>query len=83
MRKIGYHSLGIKNYDLSFVRPLERSGYPRFHIYPETRKEELIFKIHLDRKKPTYEGMPAHSGEYKGKIVEEETERIKKILETN
>jgi len=34
----------------------------------------------LDQKKPIYQGTPAHSGEYEGKVVEEETERIKQIL---
>ncbi len=77
-RKIGYFFIGS-----SFIRPLERSGYPRFHLYikenPET--QELIFNLHLDQKKPIYKGAPAHAGEYEGQVVETEIERIKQILE--
>ena len=40
----------------------------------------MIFNLHLDQKKPTYEWHIAHSGEYDGELVEKEIERIKKIL---
>ena len=40
-----------------------------------------MFNLHLDQKKPTYEGHVAHSGEYDGELVEEEAERIRRILE--
>ncbi len=82
MRKIGYYFLPKKEFELSFVRPLERSGYPRFHIYLKTNKEndEIIFNLHLDQKRPVYKGAPAHAGEYSGKVVENEAERIKQIL---
>ncbi len=80
MRKIGYYFLQEGDGELSFVRPLERSGYPRFHIYLKTDSENLIFNLHLDQKRPIYKGSPAHAGEYDGKIVENEAERIKQIL---
>lgn len=74
-RRIGYYFQGQ-----SFVRPLERSGYPRFHLYIKESGEEIIFNLHLDQKRPIYQGAPAHAGEYSGKIVEQEAERIKQIL---
>jgi hypothetical protein len=70
-----------KNSELIFVRPLNRSGYPRFHLYIKKLDEEnLIFDLHIDQKKPIYRGAHAHSGEYEGEIVEKELERIKENL---
>ena len=81
MRKVGYYFQGEnkEKKEIIFTRPSK--GYPRFHIYLETKGENLIFNLHLDQKKPIYKGMPAHSGEYKGEVVENEAERIKQILE--
>lgn len=65
MRKIGYYHLPEKTSQLSFIRPLERSGYPRFHIYLnlDEKNKEIIFNLHLDQKRPVYKRAPAHSGE--------------------
>jgi hypothetical protein len=43
---------------------------------------ELSFTIHLDMKQPSYAGSAAHSGEYNGPVVEDEAERIKRLVET-
>ena len=51
-----------------------------FHIYLEEDDPDLILNLHLDQKRPSYEGATAHSGEYEGKIIEDEIERIKQIL---
>jgi hypothetical protein len=82
MRKVGYYFLEQEKGDLSFVKPLERSGYPRFHIYLEIDEKinEIIFNLHLDQKRPIYRGAPAHAGEYDGELVEKEAERIKQII---
>lgn len=82
IRKAGYRfqEKDEKNQELIFVRPLERSGYPRFHLYIKKTEEILIFDLHLDQKKPVYKGIPAHSAEYEGEIVEKEAERIKENL---
>ena len=82
MRQIGYYFLG-RGPDLSFVRPLEKSGYPRFHIYLniDEKTDEIIFNLHLDQKRPIYRGAPAHAGEYEGAVVEKEAERIKQLLQ--
>ncbi len=74
-RKIGYY---FQNG--SFVRPLERSGYPRFHLYIEENNNELTFNLHLDQKKPIYKTAHDHAAEYEGKVVENEAERIKQAL---
>lgn len=85
MRNISYLYTGTdeKTGQMSFVNPVGtagRHGYPRFHIYLTIKKDSLIFDLHLDQKKPSYEGTTAHSGEYDGEVVAKETERIKEIL---
>jgi len=83
IRKTGYYPLSKdeKAEEINCVRPLDRSGYPRFHIYLKTDGENLIFNLHLDQKRPVYRSAPAHAGEYDGEIVEKEAERIKEILQ--
>lgn len=75
LRKANYSS--VKN---SFIKPLGKAGFPRFHAYITQEKDNLIFNLHLDQKKPVYKGTSAHSGEYNSPIVEQEAERIKQIL---
>lgn len=80
MRQAGYHpheTGGGKAGELSFVRRLNAADYPRFHAY--VSRETNKINLHLDQKKPSYEGTVAHSGEYQGELVEKEAERIKKI----
>jgi len=81
-RKIGYRFLNEdKEKKINLIRPLERNGYPRFHIYLKFNSQKLIFNLHLDQKRPSYKGFPAHAGEYKGGVIEKEAERIKQILQ--
>ena len=85
MREIGYcpAPLFSKEKD-SFVRGIGTGDYPRFHIYLNLKIDKLsnkiIFDLHLDQKKPVYSGARAHSAEYEGRVVEEEAQRIKKVL---
>ncbi len=84
MRRVGYFFLEEGTNEMSFVRPLQRSGYPRFHLYikviEQDQGRELALNLHLDQKKPVYKGVTAHSGEYEGPLVEGEAERIRKGL---
>ena len=77
MRKVGYYSLRQERSEFSFIRPLGKSGDPRFHLYIKTTKDpkDLTFNLHLDQKRPVYKGAPAHAGEREGKVVETEAER--------
>ncbi len=85
MRKIGYiptsYSFSVEN-EYNFIKPLSNSNYPRFHIYvkKDDEKNAYAFNLHLDSKKPSYKGSPAHSGEYEGDLIEKEINRIKKII---
>lgn len=87
MRKSGYRFQGKneKGEEMSFVYPLSRNGYPRFHIYLKANEKEkqIFLNLHLDQKKPIYKGASAHNADYDGNAVESEAERIKQILQEN
>jgi len=82
-RALGYIPLKVFGEEFDLVRPLSGRGYPRFHLYvgKDKIKNELLFNLHLDQKKPSYKGSSAHSGEYEGELIENEAGRIKKIIE--
>jgi len=81
MRQIGYVPAYFqKAGEFSMVRKLARNDYPRFHLYITQEGADFTFKLHLDQKKPSYEGAKGHSGDYDGDVVEGEAERIKNIL---
>ena len=81
-RRIGYIPTRQEDGEHSLVRKIEGEDYPRFHIYIEEDKDhnEFVFNLHLDQKLPSYTGTNAHSGEYKGEVIETEAERIKRVL---
>jgi hypothetical protein len=88
MRKIGYKPAYFQNAgETSIVRQIGRNDYPRFHLYIVQRGTDMIFKLHLDQKKPSYDlpaqagGYHAHSGDYDGPVVESEAERIKRLVQ--
>ena len=71
-----------KNNEISYARSLDPGRfYPRFHIYIESNPKQIMLNLHLDAKKPSYEGSSAHSGEYDGAVVENESQRIQRISE--
>lgn len=76
LRECGYAPF----YD-SFVKTLSGSGYPRFHLYINEMDNQYILNLHLDQKRPSYGKETAHSGEYEGKVVEQEAERIEELLD--
>ncbi len=80
MREIGYRPLKYtREGELNCVRSLG-GDYPRFHIYLKEDKDVLTFNLHLDQKKPSYEGTAAHGGDYESETVKGEVERIKEII---
>jgi len=82
MRDIGYHFQREDNEtratEYSFVRP--RHGFPRFHIYAIAQGQDLSINLHLDQKKPVYQGTTAHSGDYDEPVVAREMERIRRLI---
>ena len=79
MRDAGYHFQRQEGEEFSFVRP--KYGFPRFHIYAKIENGNLSVNLHLDQKKPVYDGATAHSGDYDEPIVAKEMERIKVCLQ--
>lgn len=67
---------------ISFAKRIHRDFYPRFHVYIKIEGDEVTFDLHLDQKRPIYEGVTAHSGEYDGEVVEREGERVRRMIET-
>ena len=83
MRMAGYHKIPLdsaRGKQLSFVKPLSLTGYPRFHIYLKETKTDYIFALHLDQKRTVYSGTKAHQGDYDSQIIEQEIQRIKNKL---
>ena len=78
LRRTGYAMQQNQKGEINFVRRIHGADYPRFHLY--VNKEDpgklIEMALHLDEKKPTYEGQSAHSGEYEGEIIEQERDRI-------
>jgi len=67
--------------EMSFIRPLARQGYPRFHIYTSLNDNNLIINIHLDQKKETYGNAGRHHGEYGDDgALKVEIERIRETI---
>lgn len=82
MRSCGYSLERAEGNELSFMRRLYGADYPRFHIYTHAENDVLVINLHLDQKKPSYEGSNAHSGEYDGELIEAEIERIKSFADS-
>ena len=81
VRRLGYHAIVETDRGaLTCVRPLQGQNYPRFHIYLVETPEVITFSIHLDQKKPSYEGSTAHAGDYDSETVRDEVDRIKEIV---
>ncbi len=76
IRLCGYGEIyNSKTNERSYQRALARAGYPRFHVYLKEYDNYFQVSLHLDQKKPSYDGH-AHAGEYEGELVENEARRI-------
>lgn len=64
MRRAGYVFQRRDGAEMSFVRELARSGYPRFHAYVRTEGIDILVNAHLDMKRETYGDTTRHHGEY-------------------
>ena len=81
IRRAGYIFQRNEGPEMSFIRPLARAGYPRFHMYTKLMDSVLVINIHLDQKKETYGDNTRHHGEYEEEgPLKIEVERIKGII---
>lgn len=80
-RRSGYIFQRNEGDEMSFVFPMSRSGFPRFHIYCHLEDGILAVNLHLDQKKNTYGDETRHHGEYNNsELVEQEAKRLKSII---
>ena len=80
VRQVGYKPIGVTDRgELNCVRPLG-ADYPRFHLYIIEKPDIITLNLHLDQKKPVYEGATAHSGDYDSETVKEEAQRIRDVI---
>lgn len=86
LKRAGYAMINDRQTgQISFSRRLTRDFYPRFHIYVEEKlgssgREIVSLNLHLDQKKPGYEGQARHNAEYDGEVVEAEAKRLSRFL---
>jgi len=86
LRRAGYSFIPEReNGQASFARRLSRDFYPRFHVYFTVSSGQgndaiINFNLHLDQKRPGYQGFNRHNAEYDGDLVEQEIERLKSLL---
>lgn len=86
LRRAGYTFIPEReNGQASFARRLSNDFYPRFHIYYLTKTDDqgiewINFNLHLDQKRPGYEGYSRHNAEYDGEVVERELARLQSLL---
>ena len=81
MRRAGYglHRDRHSEQD-SFIRRLGSNFYPRLHVYIAHMGEDVVINLHLDQKRPRYQGAKAHNAEYDGEVVEREIARLKSLI---
>lgn len=78
MRSGGYMFLDrTQDDEWNFVRRVGAGDYPRFHCYVKKEEGNLMINLHLDQKRPSYQGSRGHSGEYEGEIITFEAERLR------
>ncbi len=81
LRRLGYAFQRKEGGEMSFVRPLAQSGYPRFHCYAKVEGFGLAINFHLDQKKETYGDSTRHHGEYGSDgPLKEEADRLIGLL---
>lgn len=75
LRRAGYGEHRGRGEQLSYVKRLQPTPFPRYHAYVEDRNGGMQLNLHLDQKEASHGGR-AHSGEYGGPLVERENARI-------
>lgn len=82
-RGAGYSYRGTASGEISFIKRAGLDEYPHYHIYVKSEGDNMILNMHLDQKKPSYEGASAHSADYNGELIEKEMERIKQFISSS
>ena len=80
LRRLGYGEDRKWNGQISYMKRISNTKFPHYHIYIEDKNGGLQINLHVDQKEATHEGSHAHSGEYDGKLVEDEMAYITKYI---
>ncbi|NQT49725.1 hypothetical protein HQ571_03470 [Candidatus Kuenenbacteria bacterium] len=81
IRKCSYGEWQDREHEVtSYTRKLGGGNYPRFHVHLVEQKSFFEVSLHLDQKQESYSNTTAHSGEYEGKVVEDEARRITAVI---
>lgn len=81
LRRAGYVPIHDRmNQTSSFVRKLSSGHYPRFHLYLNEERDQIVFDLHLDQAKTRYDGQTAHNADYDSPEVKNELARIYQLL---
>ena len=81
LRRAGYGFIhDSKTGKDSYVRRMTRDFYPRLHMYVKEDQQSVVFSLHLDQKRASYQGSHMHNAEYDGPIVAGEVERLKQVV---
>jgi len=84
LQREGYFaSLHSQTGRLNFTKRLTSADYPHYHLYIEKNMDGSSYlTLHLDQKKPSYQGARAHNADYSGQVVEGEARRLQsRIME--
>jgi len=82
LRQAGYGEHRGHEAQLSYVKRIQGTPYPRYHAYVEDRNGGMQLNLHLDQKEASHAGSRAHSGDYGGPLVEREAARIIGIVKS-
>jgi len=82
LRRAGYALHQNRDGEISYVRRIQGADYPRFHVYVNREEPGTMIEmtLHLDEKKPSYEGFTAHAGQYDGPLIETERDRLLGVI---
>lgn len=82
MRNLGYGEQRARSGQISYAKRISGEKFPRYHAYVEDQNNGMQVNLHIDQKEASYEGSHVHSGEYDGRLVEQEMNRILLFIKT-
>lgn len=82
MRNLGYGEQRARSGQISYTKRISGERFPRYHAYVEDVNNGMQVNLHVDQKEASYEGSHVHSGEYDGRLVEQEMNRIALFIKT-
>ncbi|MEK7615398.1 MAG: hypothetical protein AAB431_03375 [Patescibacteria group bacterium] len=80
LRRTGYAEQRTRSGQISYTKRVTGERFPRYHAYVEDLNGGVQINLHVDQKEASYEGSSAHSGDYEGRVVEEEMARIVRFI---